>query len=96
MSVFVFNLALFRNLQSMSGFLNTIILLGAVQGFIAAGLLFFSSRNRRSNRYLAWIILLIALACFNLYSNQKDWYGSDLARLLGVIIPTVIIMPGYS
>lgn len=77
----------------MSGFLNTIVLLGALQGFIAAGLLFFISRNRKSNRFLAWIILLIALACFNLYSERKDWYGSDLLRFLGEIIPTIVIMP---
>jgi AraC-like DNA-binding protein len=80
-------------MRELSGFLTTIVLLGAVQGLIASILLFFSVRNRRANRFLAWIILLIALACFDLYSNHKDWYGSDLLRFLGVLIPLIIFMP---
>lgn len=80
-------------MSSLPGFLTTIVLLGAVQGLIASILLFFSARNRRPNRFLAWFLLLTALACFNLYSNHQDWYGSGLLRFWGVLIPTMIIMP---
>lgn len=80
-------------MRELNGFLTSLILLGAVQGFIASILLYFSARNRRANRYLAWIIFLMALACFDLYSIHKDWYGSDLLRFLGVLVPLVIFMP---
>jgi AraC-like DNA-binding protein len=79
-------------MESLSGFLTTIILLGAVQGFIAAGLLYFSARTRRPNRFLARLILLTALACFNLYAQHIDWFGSGIIRFLGVVIPTIIAM----
>ena len=79
-------------MQSLSGFLTTIILLGAVQGFIAAALLFVSARKRRPNRFLARLILLIALACFNLYAEHIDWFGSGIIRFLGVVIPTILAM----
>lgn len=79
-------------MQSLPGFLTTIILLGAVQGFIAAGLLYFSARNRRSNRFLAGLLLLIALACFNLYLEHVDWFGSGIIRFLDVVIPSILVM----
>lgn len=79
--------------MSLSGFLATIVLLGAVQGLIAGALLYFSARNRRPNRFLAWLIILFALTCFNLYANHMDWFGSGVIRFLGVLIPTIIIMP---
>jgi AraC-like DNA-binding protein len=80
-------------MYSLTGFLTTIILLGAVQGFIAGGLLYFSAHNRRANRFLARILFLIALACFNHFCNHVDWFGSPVVRFLGVVIPTIIFMP---
>jgi AraC-like DNA-binding protein len=78
---------------SLTGFLITIILLGAVQGFIVSILLFFSKKNRRSNRILAALIFLITLACFNMYGNYKDWFNSSLLRFITDLLPMVIIMP---
>jgi AraC-like DNA-binding protein len=77
----------------LSDFFITIILLGGVQGFIISGLLLFSSKNRRSNRFLSALIFLMALASFNLYLNYKDWFHSDLLRLIGDIVPMVVVMP---
>lgn len=77
----------------LSDFLMTIILLGALQGFIVSGLLRFSSKSRRSNRFLSALIFLMALASINLYLNYKDWFHSGLFRLLGELIPMVVVMP---
>ncbi len=78
---------------SFAGFLNTIILLGALQGCIVCGLLFFSKKNKRTNRLLAALILLITLACFNLYGNYVNWFNSDIVRFIFDIVPLVVVMP---
>jgi len=77
----------------MAGFFNTIILLGCIQGLIVSSLLFFSKKNRQSNRLLAALILLITLASFNLYGNYQNWFNSGILRFLASLIPLVIIMP---
>jgi AraC-like DNA-binding protein len=80
-------------MASFAAFLGVLVLLGALQGFIISSLLFFSKNNRQPYRILATIILLISLACFNLYGANKNWFGSDILRFLADIIPLVIIMP---
>jgi AraC-like DNA-binding protein len=77
----------------LTGFFNTIILLGAIQGFIISSLLFFSKKYRQPNRILAVLILLISLACFNLYGNYQNWFNSDLLRFISDLVPLVIVMP---
>jgi len=77
----------------LTGFFNTIILLGAVQGFIVSSLLFFSKKNRQPNRLLAVLIFLIALASFNLYGNYRNWFDSALLRFIADLLPLVMIMP---
>jgi len=77
----------------MTGFFNTIILLGCIQGLIVGSLLFFSKKNRQPNRILAALILLICLASFNLYGNYQNWFNSPLLRFLATLIPMVIVMP---
>ena len=77
----------------MTGFFNTIILLGCIQGLIVSSLLFFSKKNRQPNRILAALILLICLASFNLYGNYQNWFNSPLLRFLATLIPMVIVMP---
>jgi AraC-like DNA-binding protein len=78
----------------MSAFFNILILLGALQGFIVSGLLFFTKQNKGQNRLLAVLILLISLACFSLYANYTNyWFGSNILRLIFNIIPLVIVMP---
>ncbi|HSZ84476.1 MAG TPA: AraC family transcriptional regulator [Puia sp.] len=73
--------------------LRTIILFGAIQGFIISSLLFFSKKNRQSNRLLSVLILLISLACFNLYGEYKNWFGSGILQFITQLIPLVIAMP---
>jgi len=74
-------------------FLNTIILLGAIQGFIISSLLFFSKKNKQANRLLSALILLMSLASFNLYANYVNWFNSNLLKFIFDLIPLVIIMP---
>jgi AraC-like DNA-binding protein len=73
--------------------LRTIILFGAIQGFIISSLLFFSKKNKQSNRLLSVLILLISLACFNLYADYNNWFGSDILRFIAQFIPLIIVMP---
>src|SRR5258708_1623805 len=78
---------------SLTGFLNTIILLASVQGFIVCSLLFFSEKNKQSNRILGFLILLITLASFDLYGNYENWFNSSLLRFITTVLPMIIVMP---
>lgn len=78
----------------MHGLLKTIILLGAIQGFIMSLLLFNASKNRQSNRILSILIFLMALASLNLYAQLENWYQSSaILHFINLFIPTIIIMP---
>lgn len=77
-----------------AGFLNTIVLLGSIQGFILTCLLYCSKNNRQANRLLATFIFLIAIACLDIYFIHQDWYGSTMAlRVIFSIVPWIIVMP---
>jgi AraC-like DNA-binding protein len=78
--------------------LKTIVLLGALQGFIVCALLRSSGRRRReervSRRLLAAIVFWIALACLNLYLiHETYWTDTTVGRILGALVPLVVIMP---
>jgi AraC-like DNA-binding protein len=74
--------------------LKTIITLGAVQGIIAGGLLFWGKRYRKANRILAVALWIFSLACLDLRMNQeKILYSSTLGGLIDAFIPLMIIMP---
>jgi len=78
--------------------LPTIILLGALQGFIVAALLLSSARQkpeeRLSRRLLASIILIIATACLDIYLEHMDWWNSStIGSLLSAILPLIVVMP---
>ena len=73
----------------VTGLLRTVILLGALQGFILSSLLFFSKKKRSSNRILSTLIFLISLASFNLYGNFHSWFNTGLWEML----PMIIVMP---
>ena len=78
----------------MSDFLEILILLGALQGFILSGMLFFKKGSRQSNRILAALIFLMALASLNLYVTGTNWYShSPIINFLSNFIPMIIIMP---
>jgi len=78
---------------SLASFLYPIILLGALQGFITGGLLIFSKKRAYANRLLGVVILLIALASFNLYGSYKGWFGSAWLSFFATLIPFVMVMP---
>jgi AraC-like DNA-binding protein len=78
----------------LTGFLRTLILLGALQGVILSGMLYFSTRSRQSNRILAILIFLMALASLNLYLIDTPLFNNSwVFNILSSIIPLVIIMP---
>src|SRR5450432_1712855 len=75
-------------------FLRTLILLGALQGLILSGLLFYSKTSRQSNRILAILIFLMSLASLNLYITDTDWFNhSQILIILWNIVPMVVVMP---
>ena len=79
---------------SVHGFFDTLIFLGAIQGFIVGFLLFFSANLKLPNRLLAIMIFVIALASLNLYLNNAHLLDTSLVfRLISAFIPLVIIMP---
>jgi AraC-like DNA-binding protein len=75
-------------------FLRTLILLGAMQGLILSGLLYYSKTSRQSNRILAILIFLMSLASLNLYITDTEWFNhSQILILIWNIVPMVIVMP---
>ena len=84
--------------MSIPTFLDTVILLGALQGFIVAALLRISARQKPeegvSRRLLAAFILLIALCCLDVYLEHQGWWnGSTLGSLLSALLPLIMAMP---
>jgi len=82
-------------MTSFNDILNLIILLGAVQGFICSGILFFQrSGNPTSNRLLATLLLLISLACLNIYLMESGIkHRFPVAMMLSYFVPLLITMP---
>ncbi|MDF2188127.1 helix-turn-helix domain-containing protein [Paraflavitalea sp. CAU 1676] len=80
--------------MTFSGVLNTIIMLGAIQGFIAGGLLFWGARNRKANRFLAIMLWLFSLASLELRMYQESFlYTTTIGGFIDAFIPRMIIMP---
>jgi len=82
----------------ITGFLDTVVLLGALQGFIVNGLLRASVRHRpaerTSRKALAWIILLIAFACLDVYLEHCTfWNGTTTGAVLSAVLPLIVVMP---
>jgi AraC-like DNA-binding protein len=75
-------------------FLDILVLLGALQGFIISWLLFIAKTNRQSNRLLAILIMVIAMACLNIYLVNQPWFQSNsILQFIHAIVPLVIVMP---
>lgn len=73
---------------------NIIILLGAIQGYIVSTLLFLSKKNNKvSNRLLAVLILLMTLACTNLYMTESWYTDYEIVRILNQVFPFIMVMP---
>ncbi len=79
---------------SQANFLDILILLGALQGFITAALLIFSKRGSVSKKLLAWLIFFISLACLNMFLLNTDLINeSPILKIVSVVLPLIIIMP---
>lgn len=75
-------------------FLNTLVLLGALQGFIVCILLFLSRKNRQANSLLGALLLLISLASLNIYLLETRFFLSSKAwRVIGAAVPFIVTMP---
>lgn len=80
--------------MSFSAIFSTLMLLGALQGFIMSGLLFFARKRPARDRLLAILILLIATACLNLHIFESSWINElPLLRFLLNFVPLVVVMP---
>lgn len=78
----------------MTVFLNTIILLGAIQGLIVSILLFRRKTNKQPDRLLGWLILLMSMASFNLYFlNTGIVESNKVLHIISYFVPLVIVMP---
>lgn len=73
---------------------DIIILLGAIQGFIVSGTLLKAKRGLSTDKLLAFILILISLACLNIFfletgvlPNTYEWL------VVSEIIPLTIVMP---
>jgi AraC-like DNA-binding protein len=76
-------------------FLNTLILLGALQGFTVTGLLLFFSHTRsKANNYLAALIFLFSFASLGVYlMNIGIKYTSPFWMAVSMVVPFFTILP---
>lgn len=73
---------------------DIIILLGAIQGFIVSGTLLKAKRGLYSDKLLAFILILISLACLNIFFLETGVLPSSYEWLVVTeIIPLTIVMP---
>jgi len=80
-------------MSAVSAFLDVVILLGALQGFIFSGLLFFSAKDRQGNRLLGWLLLLAAIASLKLFGTGRGWFDHGAMRFVETFVPMIIVMP---
>lgn len=78
----------------MTGLLNTIILLGTLQGSILSIVLFCRSSNKRSNRLLGCLILLMAMASLHIYCNNAQVLATNkILHFVFLVVPFIVVMP---
>ncbi len=78
----------------LPGFFITVVLLGALQGFIVCTLLFRSKVRKLPSRLLAILIFLIALASLNIYLNTQPWFANSYSlQIFHALVPWVMVMP---
>ena len=79
--------------MGLTSFLNSIILLGSIQGFIIGTTLYVSSKERPSGKLLAWLLLIMAMACLKIYLNNIGFTYTQIGALVDAFVPFMIIMP---
>ena len=67
---------------SLTAFLDIVILIGALQGFIFSALLFSTPKDRQSNRLLAWLLFLAALASLKPDPRKRICHSEEGAGLI--------------
>ncbi len=77
----------------MRDFFNILIILGALQGIISSVLLFAFKPKKQANTLLAWLILIISLACLNLYFLETIEDPTPVWRVIAEVAPLIILMP---
>jgi AraC-like DNA-binding protein len=80
-------------MNSFARFGDTIILMGIIQGFILSVLLFVSRKRSPGNRFLAWLILLITTASFNLYMLDVKLPDITWVNIVAACLPLLVAMP---
>jgi AraC-like DNA-binding protein len=78
--------------MGLTSFLNSIILLGSIQGFII-GTMLYVSKERTSGKLLAWLLLIMAMACLKIYLNNIGFTNTQIGSLVDAFIPFMFIMP---
>lgn len=74
-------------------FLDSVIILGALQGFIIGIILFRSSKQKPGATMLASLLFIFALACLKIYLDQTSLLTSQVGRFVDALVPFFIIMP---
>ncbi len=75
-------------------FLDILVLLGALQGFIVSAILFLSKKEGISNRLLGTLLLFMSMASLNIYLINQPWFNQSTSlSILHEVIPMVIFMP---
>ena len=80
-------------MQNGGTLLTILLLLGTIQGVTTVVVLYRLKVNQKANRLLAWIILLISLACFNLYLLEAFPDSNSFWDVVQAVVPLVVVMP---
>jgi len=81
-------------MQPGAGFLDILILMGALQGFIVSALLLFNNKKTEGDRFFSVLLLLISLACLNIYLLDINFSSySSIVNILAEVVPVVILIP---
>ncbi|HCW06098.1 MAG TPA: AraC family transcriptional regulator [Cytophagales bacterium] len=77
--------------MNFHSFLDTLILLGALQGFIT-GFLLCRSEEKYAGKIIGWLLLILATACLKVYLNNIGLLSSQIGSLIDAFVPFMIIM----
>lgn len=77
----------FNFIMNYRSFLDTIILLGSLQGFIIGLLLLLNSKEKYSTKLVGWLLLILALACLKIYLNNIGLMSSQIGSLIDAFVP---------
>jgi hypothetical protein len=77
----------------MLNLLNTLILVGSLQGFIVGALFLLPASHPLPKRLMGALLFLIALASLNVFLNEQVWYRSSVfCQMLDALFPFILPM----